>query len=654
MKLTTLAISNIKHNIKKYGMYFFAMCFCVFTTYTFLALINSKNVLSKLNDSSSYQSMFIGFSIAIFVFILFFLISSNNSFIRSRKKELSTYALFGMQNSKIGLLLFIETLFLGLVALIVGIALGIFFSKLFTMLLLKMVMSTYSGDIKFVIEGNAILITFLIYFGVFCIMGLSGTRIINKFQLVDLFKGERISEKKSKGSYFLLAISLILILGGYYFAISPDAVEVVILMIPIIIVVILGTFLFYIGGFQKVLYLIKRNKSSFYKKTKLIPISMLSHRSRTMATMMATITVLVAIGTTVIAFGYTLYQGAEQQTYDSNSFDMYYYTNDETVNEDAHAIFNKYNIAIDDEITFDRYVSKPTSENIPDSYNYLFDNDSSIYLLTYKESVYNQIANITKGSGKGVSVNPGNVMVVYPNFQDDIDLKDAKLRYADKTLNATFEKTSNSFSFGVSMFTLVLDDSDFDELVQSGAIATQFEDSDDYWPLTAINYPDALQSSNIAAELKNVLEDKTGSYRLAYYTYNDLLIYFGLLCFIGFFMCAVFILMTASMLYFKQITVATEERKQYIMLRKIGMDGDEESKIVALKPIFFFPLILGIVHSIFAMKGADTIIFSNMIASQGDTFISVLKTSSLMYAAYTLVYTLFYFVTKSQYKQTIK
>ena len=174
--------------------------------------------------------------------------------------------------------------------------------------------------------------------------------------------------------------------------------------------------------------------------------------------------------------------------------------------------------------------------------------------------------------------------------------------------------------------------------------------------MTAINYSNALKSENIAAELKDTLEGRTGRYRLAYYTYNELLIFFGLLCFIGFFMCAVFILMTASMLYFKQITVATEERKQYIMLRKIGMDKDEENKIVAkrLMPIFFFPLILGIIHSIFAMKGADTIMFSNMISTQGNTFISVLKTSSIMYAAYTLVYTMFYFVTKSQYKQTIK
>ena len=306
------------------------------------------------------------------------------------------------------------------------------------MLLLKMVMSSYSGDIKFVIEGNAILITFLIYFSVFCIMGLSGTRIINKFQLVDLFKGERISEKKSKGSYILLAISLILILGGYYFAISPDAVEVIMLMLPIIIVVILGTFLFYIGGFQKVLYLIKRNKNSFYKKTKLIPISLLSHRSRTMATMMATITVLVAIGTTVIAFGYTLYQGAEEQTYDSNSFDMYYYTDNESVNDDVHAILNKYNIAINNEFTFDRYVSQPSTENVPDYYNYLFDNDPSTYLMTYKESIYNQIASITKGSGEEVSVNQGDVVVVYPNFQGDVNLNDVKVCYGNKKLNAVF------------------------------------------------------------------------------------------------------------------------------------------------------------------------------------------------------------------------
>lgn len=654
MKLTTLAISNIKHNMKKYAMYFFAMCFCVFTTYSFLFLMNSDSVLSKIKDDSSFQKMFIGFGIAILMFILFFLISSNNSFIRARKKEISTYALFGMQNSKIGLLLFLETFILGLVALIVGITLGVFFSKLLTMILLKMVMSAYSGGIAFAIEGNAVLITSLIYCGIFAIMGLSGLRVINKFQLVDLFKGDKVSEGKSKGSYVLLVISLILIFAGYYFAISPNSGVVVTLMIPIIIVVVLGTFLFYIGGFQKILHLTKRNKKSYYKKTKLISISMLSHRSRTMATMMATIAVLVAIGTTAMAFGYTLYQGAEQQTYEQNSFDMYFYTDDEAVIDDVHTIFSKHDVEITNEITFQRYVSQPNTENVPGNYGYFFDEDT--YLMTYKESTYNSIADIANGSNKEVSINKGEVIVLYPNYHEDIVIDDAKLCYADKKLDATFVKTNNSFSFGGMLLTLVMHDEDFDALVKSGQIATQFENGNNYSPFTGINYTNALTSPDVATELAATLSGTTGSYRLAYNTYNELLSYYGLLCFIGFFMCTVFILMTASMLYFKQITIATEERKQYEMLRKIGMDKDEENKIVAkrLMPVFFFPLILGIIHSVFAMKGADTMLFSNLVVTQGSTFISVLKTSLVMYVAYALVYTLFYFITKAQYKQAIK
>jgi len=188
MKLSQMALSNIKHNLKNYAMYFFAMCFSVFTTYSFLSLARSKDVSSKIGDSPNYASLFVAFSILILVFVLFFLISSNNSFIRARKKEISTYALFGMEYSKIGKLLFIETLMLGVTAIIVGVVFGVFFSKLTTMILLKMTMPAYSGDIAFNIEYGSIVITVLVFLSIFCLMGLSGRRVITKFKLVDLFK----------------------------------------------------------------------------------------------------------------------------------------------------------------------------------------------------------------------------------------------------------------------------------------------------------------------------------------------------------------------------------------------------------------------------------------------------------------------------------
>lgn len=651
MSLTKLAISNMKHNAKKYAMYFFAMCFCIFTTYSFLVLMNSESVLNKVVDSAYYQTLFVGFGIAILIFTLFFLISSNNSFIRARKKELSTYALFGMQNSKISRLLFLETFIIGILALAVGIALGIFFSKLLAMILLKMLMSGFTGNVAFAVEPNAMLVTVLIYFGIFIIMGLSGTRVINKFKLVDLFKAEKVPEGKTNGSYVMLVISAILILGGYYFAISPNPMTVFVLMIPIIIVVVLGTYLFYLGGFQKIMCFIKRNKKRYYKQSKLIPISLLSHRTRTMASMMATIAILVAIGTTAIAFGYTLYESAEQETFGRNSFDVHFYTGDETVVDDLYEVFEKHDVEITDQIIFQRYASKPSLTG--DADDLLGDS----YVMTYKESEFNRVVEVAKDSNEKVTIQRGDALVLYPRYMTDLNVNHTKLQYEGRELDGSFVPTTNGYSFGGTSYTLILNDEDFDELLVAGEVSVQIGDGGSvYRPFYGINYENALTSREVALELEETLSGRTGSYRISYTTYNELLGLFGLLCFVGYFMCAVFILMTASMLYFKQITIATEERKQYQMLRKIGMDKDEENKIVArrLKPIFFFPLILGIIHSVFAMKGADTILFSNYFSTQGDTFLNVLKTSLVMYVAYTLVYTLFYFITKAQYKQAIK
>ena len=653
MKLTSIAFANIRHSLKKYAMFFFAMCFCVFTTYSFISLSFSENVLGKIQSSSSYQSIFIGFGIVILVFILFFLISSNNSFIRARKKEISMYALFGMQNSKIGLLMFYETMILGLIALAAGILLGVFFSKLLVMILLKMVMAAYSGNITFVIEAKPILITALIYLSIFSLMGLSGLRVINKFQLVDLFKSDKVSESKNKGSITMLIISFILIMGGYWLAVMPNPGAVVIFMIPITIIEIIGTYLFFHGGFQKVLQILKRNKKSFYKKTNLIPLSLLSHRSTTMATMMATISVLVAIGTTAMAFGYVLYENTALQAYDANSFGVYYITDGAAVTDDVYEVFDQHGVDITDEITFQQYVSHPVLENTTDAYNNFFNEDT--HLITYSQSTYDQILEKTKGTQKEITVKPGEVAVLYPNFQDDIESDGAILNLDGYTLNATFEKTNNTYNFGGMLLTLVLNDRDFDTLVKSGAVVPELGGTS-YSTLTGINYEGALKSPEVAAALAEVFEGRTARYQLVFQKYNDILGYFGLLCFIGFFMCAVFILMTASLLYFKQITIATEEKSQYEMLRKIGMNTDEENKVIAkrLKPIFFFPLILGIIHSIFAMKGADTLVLTHIVVTDGSTYLSALGTSLVMYAAYTFVYTLFYFITKGQYKQAIK
>ena len=130
MKLSTLAFRNIKRNFKKYAMYFFSLSFSVFSTYSFLALMQNETVKKAYMYDTVYANTLKSFGIIITGFVMFFLISSNNSFIRARKKEVSTYALFGMRNRRIGMLLFMETIAVGIAALVIGIAAGVFFQNL--------------------------------------------------------------------------------------------------------------------------------------------------------------------------------------------------------------------------------------------------------------------------------------------------------------------------------------------------------------------------------------------------------------------------------------------------------------------------------------------------------------------------------------------
>ena len=190
MKLTTLAFRNIKRNFSKYVMYFFTLTFSVFTVYSFLALLQNEVVNHAFIYRERYRSMLIGFGVVIFVFVTFFLISSNTSFIRARKKEISLYSLFGMTNRKVSKLIFLETMLVGLAALVVGILAGIFFSKLIAMILLNVTLVDFVGDITFSIHPRSIYLTILPFLGVFGLMGLSGLRVISKFELVELFKGE--------------------------------------------------------------------------------------------------------------------------------------------------------------------------------------------------------------------------------------------------------------------------------------------------------------------------------------------------------------------------------------------------------------------------------------------------------------------------------
>ncbi len=657
MNLLTLAIRNIKLNLKKYMMYLFSLSFSIFTAYSFLALMENEYVSMAFTNDIRYRSMLRAFGVIIMVFVMFFLISSNKSFIKARKKEISTYALFGMSNGRIGKLIFLETMIVGFVTLVLGIGSGIFFSKLVAMILLDISLAAFVGEIAFTIDPTAIYITIAIFISIFCVMGLSGLRVINKFELIDLFKAEKVSEGKSEGSIFVLILSLILIGTGYYLATIEDIKVVSTMSIPIITLVIVGTYLFFGGGLPKVLSLVKRNKTRYYQGPNLISTAAFSHRMKSIAAVMATIAVLSAVATTALATGFTLYRNVEKNTYDIIGWDMYFYGGQEVLLDDIYDAFKKHNTKVFDSYTTQRYITRPEMETIIiNGREYMSISKDGEYFRVYSQSVYNKLISLSKNNLKPIDIRPGEGVYVhsqtFENYEKHIIGK--KLTFSTDTITITSTVRTGNLSFGAN-HTLVLNNSDFERFLEEGDILDSYPGGQTYDKVTVFNYDTPLNNHGLNNDLNKILNGNVGSYRTAYNHYNESLETFGLVCFIGFFMSAIFILMTASLLYFKQVMAAEEEKEQYKMLRKIGMDNQVEKRVIKkrLLPVFFIPLIVGIIHSIFAMKTADTMVFSYMIPAE-NSYLTVIAFSIVMYAVYAIIYGVFYIITKRQYSRVVK
>lgn len=119
----------------------------------------------------------------------------------------------------------------------------------------------------------------------------------------------------------------------------------------------------------------------------------------------------------------------------------------------------------------------------------------------------------------------------------------------------------------------------------------------------------------------------------------------GVLLFIGSFLGLVFLAATGSIIYFKMLTEAEEDKSKYVMLHKMGVSMKAMRRSIAGQNlvIFFVPLIVGILHSAIALKAFSSLLSMNLIVP---VFIWML--------AYTIIYALFYVLTVWSYTKMIK
>ena len=149
-------------------------------------------------------------------------------------------------------------------------------------------------------------------------------------------------------------------------------------------------------------------------------------------------------------------------------------------------------------------------------------------------------------------------------------------------------------------------------------------------------------SKELTAELGKILPKYSwNSYYSEYMLYME---ESGMLMFVGGFLGLVILLATGSIIYFRQLNDAQKEKLNYQILRNIGVSRSEIKASIRkqLLYVFLFPLLLGIAHSWAALMALSHLLLTSLVTS---TIITI--------AVYTLVYLFYYLLTVRSYNEIV-
>lgn len=653
MTLFKLGMNNVKHNFKNYVSYFISTLTSVFILMIFYSIYYNHEIQSFSSTKVKVGIIFKAGAFIVIIFSAIFIWYANSFFIKNKKKEVAIYSLVGMKKKEIGTLMFFENIFLGILALIVGVPLGALTSRFF-LKILSICMKSING-IAYTFDIKAVLMTILVFMVIFLFNSIKAYRIIYKFKLIELIHASKEGEMQPKFSKVLALVSIIIISIGYFGALKIDAQSGGSKMIYeglfVILFVIVGTYLLFNNLIIYILKICEKNKKMYYKGENLIGVSALIYRVKGNSNLLATITVVSSVAIVALCFTFSFNMVIEKVAPNGCPFSIMYEGSNNDLNKKVENVINDHNeinvtyktdivmingkgftknykgpFGIDLKAPFDMFViSASEYKDIINNSSFndgtdITDRATDIKIDKDKDCFFIEVSNLANGRGR----------LVGDELDGTIGEKSYKLNISDSdikcVLGANFQKT-----------TIVVSDKFFNSLLD--------ENKNNVTIIKAYNLKNPLKHGDVVEELSKMIpSDRILSSYYEIYTLTHNL--YGSYVFIGMFLGILFVVSTGSIMYYKQLAEAYEDKNRYSILYKIGLSKKETLRIVCkqLGFIFVMPILFAIFHSIAALTA--------YIKYCGWS-ISQIQWAGGTLMVYVLIYLCFYIISVKSYMKII-
>ena len=293
--------------MRHYLIYFITLLFSVSMLYTFNS-IGAQFSMLNMSDRGSYLAFSSGMMASVSVFISlilgFLVVYANKFLMRRRKKELGIYITLGMRQKDISRLLVKETVIIGGLSLIWGILLGIFLSQGLSLITIKF-LQIEGAQYRFVISPLAVVECLVFYSLILFFMNWRNKKMLAKHSLVELLyadkKNEEAPDEKLAGKFFMLTASVICMAASSVISVI-DGFNMKYISVSVVVLFI-GTFLFFRSVAGILLFLLHKKKKLYYKDLNMFSIHQVSSKINSTNKVLSVICLLLFLSFTTISVG---------------------------------------------------------------------------------------------------------------------------------------------------------------------------------------------------------------------------------------------------------------------------------------------------------------------------------------------------------------
>ena len=609
-----LAKQNIRNNKSTYIPYMITCIFCIAMIYMMEFLRDCPTLDQAVRQADEVRMIVFTGEIVVEIFCIIFLIYSNSFLMKRRQKEIGLYNILGLERNHIGIVMFLETIITSIGSLAGGIAAGIIGSKLALLLLLKLL--HIPSVLGFYISVKGIF-TCLFMFGIVFLMILFlNLAKIHLSRPVELLRGNNTGEKEPAAKWLMALIGFICLGAGYYLAVTTESpIKAITIFLLAVILVMAGTYLLFTAGSIVILKFLRRRKSFYYRTGNFISISGMLYRMKQNAIGLASICILSTGVLLMISMTVSIYFGMNDIMLNRYPYDV-----DMSVTsiseEECQTAIEAFEKTIADnkvpveksveEIYLDIVCSKNGDQILIKPTNTIRNSDSVLVLSLLNQAEYERLTGIS------ANLNDGEIFAWYPSaVQKDSVTVDEK----EFTVKKWMDK--NPLTCGEDAVSdnavLVVTDEDFKkfdemrtEMYKGVSSAPAGEDLTLHLGLDITgSETDKIDFGTPVMEAVKDLKKNGGLSENSWITsgirqqeYESYYADNGSLLFIGIFLGSLFLMGTAMIIYYKQISEGYEDQKRFEIMQKVGLSRREVRSSVRrqILMVFFLPLLMAMLH----------------------------------------------------------